>query len=514
MFSFGVLMWELLTGRRPWEGYDMLSVACGVRLHGWRLPLYSMDDERTSSLPGGGGTAAPDAHWASMGLGGGWPMPAGRCPPRLRRLLEACWDADPRRRPAAAEAAKELLLAQQVGVAVREVSSCGLPAKACLVQPSTLVHNATSVLLYMCASRPQELRFSLDPPDGSSHAGRLPSSATSGCPRHPPLHLGPLHQHAGCHRHHHHQQHPTPADPQDDRPVSRSDLPPVDTDRGHVAALPVLTQCDAAWSPRVDHGACSGEPRTALGPWQPTAVVAERHADQLLTCVTLLDEQAASRAGEGGRAERVSSTGLDHGCACASGGRSNSSRSSCCCRPSSWHRPSYDGAIGRYGSGSRTSASSLPGINYRAWSAPEGWGCESKQKAPAKVTSRPATSVASSGQSSGMTRAQPQPWQHRNSSASAPAVPVLRPCSRPKLYGPPARRLPYAAAAGSAGASAHRVLSLGPVLENVPYCNDLNDRLPYKPLDPPLPCPCPVLRENRAEPWPQQLLPISIDMDI
>ncbi len=31
-----------------------------------------------------------------------------RCPPKLARLLKACWETDPARRPAAAEAAKEL----------------------------------------------------------------------------------------------------------------------------------------------------------------------------------------------------------------------------------------------------------------------------------------------------------------------------------------------------------------------------------------------------------------------
>ncbi len=40
-----------------------------------------------------------------------------RCPPKLTRLLQDCWDRDPERRPAAAEAAKKLTLVLQVGTA-------------------------------------------------------------------------------------------------------------------------------------------------------------------------------------------------------------------------------------------------------------------------------------------------------------------------------------------------------------------------------------------------------------
>ncbi len=41
-----------------------------------------------------------------------------RCPTTLRELVRRCWEADPYRRPAAAELAKELLaLREQVGLA-------------------------------------------------------------------------------------------------------------------------------------------------------------------------------------------------------------------------------------------------------------------------------------------------------------------------------------------------------------------------------------------------------------
>ncbi len=43
----------------------------------------------------------------------------GRCPPPLHALIRQCWEHDPRRRPAAAEAAKEL------GVLEAQARGCG-----------------------------------------------------------------------------------------------------------------------------------------------------------------------------------------------------------------------------------------------------------------------------------------------------------------------------------------------------------------------------------------------------
>ncbi|KXZ43890.1 hypothetical protein GPECTOR_78g78 [Gonium pectorale] len=78
IFSFGVLLWELLSGQLPWEGAHMVAVACNVVMRGGRPPLEALS-------------------------------PA-RCPPRLRQLIRQCWEHDPLRRPAAAELAKELRL--------------------------------------------------------------------------------------------------------------------------------------------------------------------------------------------------------------------------------------------------------------------------------------------------------------------------------------------------------------------------------------------------------------------
>ncbi|KXZ46631.1 hypothetical protein GPECTOR_42g842 [Gonium pectorale] len=77
MYSLGVLLWAMLTGRWPWEDHSVFHMAYKVAVLGQRLPLD---------------------------------VDAARCPPRLRRLVSECWDADPYRRPAAAEALKELVL--------------------------------------------------------------------------------------------------------------------------------------------------------------------------------------------------------------------------------------------------------------------------------------------------------------------------------------------------------------------------------------------------------------------
>ncbi|KXZ47222.1 hypothetical protein GPECTOR_37g228 [Gonium pectorale] len=81
MYSLGVLLWAMLTGERPWEGLNVFTMAVKVTMRGERLPLEGLSERR--------------------------------CPPKLRRLIRQCWEADPRRRPAAAEAAKTLMLIQQ-----------------------------------------------------------------------------------------------------------------------------------------------------------------------------------------------------------------------------------------------------------------------------------------------------------------------------------------------------------------------------------------------------------------
>ncbi|KXZ41556.1 hypothetical protein GPECTOR_395g217 [Gonium pectorale] len=81
VYSFGVLLWAMLSGKRPWEGLKMVVIAYRVNVQKARPPL--------------------DA------------IPPARLPPKLARLLRQCWDAAPDRRPAAAELVKELLLVRE-----------------------------------------------------------------------------------------------------------------------------------------------------------------------------------------------------------------------------------------------------------------------------------------------------------------------------------------------------------------------------------------------------------------
>ena len=82
MYSLALLLWELVACERPWQSCTVMEVAFKIT-KGFRPPLNHLGYER--------------------------------CPPKLKSLIQKCWDADPRRRPAAAEVVKSLTLIQQVG---------------------------------------------------------------------------------------------------------------------------------------------------------------------------------------------------------------------------------------------------------------------------------------------------------------------------------------------------------------------------------------------------------------
>ncbi|KAJ8944353.1 hypothetical protein NQ318_011485 [Aromia moschata] len=63
VWSYGVLLWELLTGETPYKGIDTLAVAYGVAVNKLTLPIPST------------------------------------CPQPWRELMELCWESDPHRRP-------------------------------------------------------------------------------------------------------------------------------------------------------------------------------------------------------------------------------------------------------------------------------------------------------------------------------------------------------------------------------------------------------------------------------
>ncbi|GIL63221.1 hypothetical protein Vafri_17344, partial [Volvox africanus] len=81
IYSFGVLLWEMLARERPWKGLSAIQVALAVGFQQQRLRIPHTDNERFQ--------------------------------PKLRKLILQCWDEDPRKRPGAAEIAKRLSLLLQ-----------------------------------------------------------------------------------------------------------------------------------------------------------------------------------------------------------------------------------------------------------------------------------------------------------------------------------------------------------------------------------------------------------------
>lgn len=63
VWSYGVLLWELLTGETPYKGIDALAIAYGVAVNKLTLPIPST------------------------------------CPEQWKELMEVCWDSDPHMRP-------------------------------------------------------------------------------------------------------------------------------------------------------------------------------------------------------------------------------------------------------------------------------------------------------------------------------------------------------------------------------------------------------------------------------
>ncbi|KAG2485601.1 hypothetical protein HYH03_015664 [Edaphochlamys debaryana] len=82
IYSWGVCVWEMLTGERPWRDLNPVAIATQVALMERQLPIP-------------------------------WGDHPNRWPPRLQRLLKSTWERDPSRRPAAAELVKELLLLRE-----------------------------------------------------------------------------------------------------------------------------------------------------------------------------------------------------------------------------------------------------------------------------------------------------------------------------------------------------------------------------------------------------------------
>ena len=62
-FSFGVLLWECLTGEIPYQGFNQMQVAFGIAMQKYSLPIPST------------------------------------CPEEFSRLMKSCWQSEPDDRP-------------------------------------------------------------------------------------------------------------------------------------------------------------------------------------------------------------------------------------------------------------------------------------------------------------------------------------------------------------------------------------------------------------------------------
>ncbi|KAG2500588.1 hypothetical protein HYH03_001356 [Edaphochlamys debaryana] len=83
IYAFGVLLWELLSGQRPWHRMQPCQIAMQVCMMGQRLPVPAQN--------------SPYERWH----------------PKLRRIVLSCFDVEPARRPAASDLVKQLLLVEE-----------------------------------------------------------------------------------------------------------------------------------------------------------------------------------------------------------------------------------------------------------------------------------------------------------------------------------------------------------------------------------------------------------------
>ncbi|GLI66124.1 hypothetical protein VaNZ11_009853 [Volvox africanus] len=103
VYALGIILWEMLAGRPPWSGLNIVVIALSVAMYRQRPPLVA--------------------------------VPRDRCPRKLRLLIESCWEHIPERRPAAAEVVKRLaLIQQQFHLSCTTVGSDATTASAAVVR--------------------------------------------------------------------------------------------------------------------------------------------------------------------------------------------------------------------------------------------------------------------------------------------------------------------------------------------------------------------------------------------
>ncbi|GFR47841.1 hypothetical protein Agub_g9621, partial [Astrephomene gubernaculifera] len=76
IYALGIIMWEMMAGKRPWQGLKPLLVAYQVAYRSLRPPVFEL---------------------------------GARCPPRLRQLIEDCWCQEPKQRPSSQQVVDRLM---------------------------------------------------------------------------------------------------------------------------------------------------------------------------------------------------------------------------------------------------------------------------------------------------------------------------------------------------------------------------------------------------------------------
>ncbi|PNH08742.1 putative serine/threonine-protein kinase, partial [Tetrabaena socialis] len=127
IYSYGVVVWEMLAGCRPWEGLGAVNIACQVTLLGQRL-----------EMPPRGAPGSCRSRW----------------PGQLCQMLEECWDPVPVRRPAAEELAKLLMLVQQAEDRVTEDKAVADPPLLRLEVEAAAAYLSVNMAITAAASHP------------------------------------------------------------------------------------------------------------------------------------------------------------------------------------------------------------------------------------------------------------------------------------------------------------------------------------------------------------------------
>ncbi|KAB0407446.1 hypothetical protein E2I00_007618, partial [Balaenoptera physalus] len=98
VWSFGVLLWELLTGEVPYRGIDCLAVAYGVAVNKLTLPIPSTCPEPFAQLMAGKGMGQEGEGQSSLAQDISTHRPLLTLSP-LHSVSPDCWAQDPHRRP-------------------------------------------------------------------------------------------------------------------------------------------------------------------------------------------------------------------------------------------------------------------------------------------------------------------------------------------------------------------------------------------------------------------------------